>query len=261
MPDREDDLLAGLGGPRPLPPGLRQRLEHALQPGASDEELALGDDLSSRLEDALTDPLAAVLAGIDGPRPLPDATRARLEQRLRRRAGPPRWIGAAAAMVVVAGGVSAGLLSSSRGAPPTALHAERATPSTTSTSLGTRTQDEAGSAGSAVNVPAAAQGATPGSVQATPTGGVVKPQVAAVVPASGPTTGAIWVTVTGSGFAGARTVTFGGRPAVAFVVVSGTEIRAEAPPHPAGTVDVQVTSPSGTSPLVAADRFTYLARP
>ena len=88
MSDWDDDALAGLDGPRPLSPELRHRLEQALRSGAGaeDEELPLGDDLSARLEDVLTDPVGAALAGIDGPRPLPDATRVRLEEALRARA-------------------------------------------------------------------------------------------------------------------------------------------------------------------------------
>src|SRR5207247_6010955 len=38
---------------------------------------------------------------------------------------------------------------------------------------------------------------------------------------------------------------------------SATSITVTAPAGAAGTVDVQVTTPAGTSPITTADRFTY----
>ena len=262
MSDWEDDALAGIGGSRPLPPELRNRLEEALhsRAGEDDEELALDDDLASRLEDVLTDPVAAVLAGIDGPRPLPDATRARLEEALRARGRFPRWVGAAAAALIVIGGVTAGLSASSgtRGGPP--AQAGRTLHSRTPTSAASTSGGSAAGArgGATANAPLSAQ--APTAIVASPTGGVPRPQVAAIDPSAGPTAGGTWVIVTGSGFEGATAVTFGGTRALAFTVLSATQVRAEAPPNRAGTVDVQVADPSGTSPPVAADRFTYQAR-
>jgi hypothetical protein len=44
-------------------------------------------------------------------------------------------------------------------------------------------------------------------------------------------------------------------------VVSDTEITTTSPAHAAGTVDVTVTNPSGTSPTTANDHFTFAAPP
>ena len=41
-------------------------------------------------------------------------------------------------------------------------------------------------------------------------------------------------------------------------MLSDSQIVAIAPPLPAGTVDVRVTGPCGTSPVTAGDKFTYV---
>ncbi len=82
------------------------------------------------------------------------------------------------------------------------------------------------------------------------------PVVSSISPTSGPTTGGTTVTIIGSGFTGATSVTFGGTAAT-FTVNSSTSITATSPAHSAGTVDVIVTSPAGTSPNTTADNFTY----
>jgi len=82
------------------------------------------------------------------------------------------------------------------------------------------------------------------------------PVVSGVRPASGPATGGTTVTVTGANFAGATAVNFGGVAAGAFTVDSGNEISATAPAG-AGTVDVTVVTPYGTSATSSADRFRY----
>jgi len=84
------------------------------------------------------------------------------------------------------------------------------------------------------------------------------PAVSLVTPASGPTAGGTIVTILGSNFTGASAVTFGGTAATNFKVVSDTAVVATAPPHAAGTVDVTVTTPSGTSAQVTADHYTYV---
>jgi hypothetical protein len=78
------------------------------------------------------------------------------------------------------------------------------------------------------------------------------------VPNAGPTAGGTPVTISGSGFAEASEVTFGGTPAASFTVESATTITAVSPPHAAGTVDIRVTGPFGTSAAVPEDRFTFL---
>lgn len=88
----------------------------------------------------------------------------------------------------------------------------------------------------------------------TYTGG---PTVTAVNPKAGPITGGTAVTITGSGFTGATAVTFGGTAATTFTVTNDTTISATSPAHAAGTVDVRVTTPAGTSANTAADDFVY----
>ena len=72
------------------------------------------------------------------------------------------------------------------------------------------------------------------------------PAVTSVAPAAGPSSGGTPVTIAGSGFTGAMSVTFGGTPAT-FQVVSDSEIQATAPPG-SGTATVQVAA----GPSVAA---------
>ncbi len=87
------------------------------------------------------------------------------------------------------------------------------------------------------------------------------PSVSSVSPASGPVGGGTTVTIEGSGFGGATAVSFGATAATSFNVVSDTEIAATAPAEAAGTVDVVVTTPYGTSAKSAADDFSYVAAP
>src|SRR5262249_8094737 len=88
------------------------------------------------------------------------------------------------------------------------------------------------------------------------------PSVSGVSPGSGPTTVSTPVTITGTNFNGTTDVFFGDTPAVAFRILSDTEISALAPPPAApGPVDVKVTTFSGTSATSSADRFTYTEAP
>ena len=66
--------------------------------------------------------------------------------------------------------------------------------------------------------------------------------------------------VTGTGFSGASAVSFGSAPASAYTVNSSTQ---SAPPRRPGrrTVDITVTTPSGTSATSGADQFVYEAAP
>ena len=84
------------------------------------------------------------------------------------------------------------------------------------------------------------------------------PAVTQVTPATGPVS--TTVTVTGTSFTGATAVSFGTTPAT-FTPSStnpDTELAVTVPAG-SGTVDVTVTTPSGTSPAVPADEFTFLA--
>lgn len=81
------------------------------------------------------------------------------------------------------------------------------------------------------------------------------PAVASVAPATGSAEGGATVTITGTAFTGATAVRFGGVSATSFTVTSARSITAVAPPHAAGAVAVEVTTPNGTG--TGAGLFTY----
>ncbi len=83
--------------------------------------------------------------------------------------------------------------------------------------------------------------------------------VTSLSPTSGPTAGGNIVTINGTSLSGATTVTFGGDTCPNVTVISATQVTCTAPPHAAGTVDVIVTTPSGSSANTAADDYTYIA--
>jgi hypothetical protein len=84
------------------------------------------------------------------------------------------------------------------------------------------------------------------------------PVVTSVAPSSGPTSGGTVVTLMGTGFTGATTITFAGVPATSFAVTSSTQITAVTPAGGAGAAVVTVTTPGGTS---APDAFFFYAVP
>ena len=71
--------------------------------------------------------------------------------------------------------------------------------------------------------------------------------IAAVSPASGTVAGGAVVTITGSAFTGATTVTFGQTSAVMFEVVPAPTTPAPTPALAAGTSALSVTTPAGTT--------------
>jgi YVTN family beta-propeller protein len=81
------------------------------------------------------------------------------------------------------------------------------------------------------------------------------PTVTGISPTSGPAVGGTAVTITGTNFTGATSVSFGGM-AASFIVNSATSITATSPVG-TGAVDVVVTN-SSASATGAADRFTYI---
>jgi hypothetical protein len=81
------------------------------------------------------------------------------------------------------------------------------------------------------------------------------PGVTALAPASGYANRISTVGLTGVNLTAASKVTSGGA-AVTFVRVSDTQLTLTMPMHAAGTVEIKVTTPGGTS---AATTFTYLA--
>jgi hypothetical protein len=86
------------------------------------------------------------------------------------------------------------------------------------------------------------------------------PRLTAVSVTSGPAAGGTALTLTGTGFTGATGVSFGGA-AAAFTVVGDTSITVTSPSAPAGTVDIVVTGPGGSSTTGPVDQFTFVAAP
>jgi hypothetical protein len=81
------------------------------------------------------------------------------------------------------------------------------------------------------------------------------PQVTAISPVGGPTTGGTPVTITGHGFLLATGVTFGGSAAT-FQVVDDTTITGTAPAHAAGSAAVTVTTAGGSG---SGTSYRYVA--
>lgn len=88
---------------------------------------------------------------------------------------------------------------------------------------------------------------------------VTAPTVAKVSPPSGSTAGGTTVTLTGTGFTGTSSVTFGGTAGKSPKVVSATQISVVTPVHAAGQVDVRVVTNHGSSAVGAAAKFTFVA--
>jgi energy-converting hydrogenase Eha subunit A len=84
------------------------------------------------------------------------------------------------------------------------------------------------------------------------------PAVTAVSPSSG--VGGTAVTVTGTNLGGATSVNFAGQTASSITADSATSLTAMAP-NGSGTVDVTVTTPSGTSPATTGDQFGFTNGP
>jgi hypothetical protein len=87
------------------------------------------------------------------------------------------------------------------------------------------------------------------------------PTITSLDPSTSGTGGGTVVTITGTNLLNTTGVSFGGTPAASFYVVSDTVVSAVAPPLAAGTFDVTVTTPAGTSALGSADRFVYTPAP
>src|SRR5216684_3228830 len=86
---------------------------------------------------------------------------------------------------------------------------------------------------------------------------ISRPTVSNISPMNGPATGGTSVTITGSGFTRATSVSFGPTTTGNFKVDSDTQITVVSTAG-SGIVDVTVTTPSGTSATGTADLFTYI---
>jgi len=87
-----------------------------------------------------------------------------------------------------------------------------------------------------------------------------QPTVTVVAPFNGTVGGGTSVTITGTNFLGATSVTFGGQPATGVAVNgSGTTITATTPAHAEGPVDVVIIAPGGT--VTGPHLFTYVVLP
>ncbi|TAM83908.1 MAG: hypothetical protein EPN47_03605 [Acidobacteria bacterium] len=82
------------------------------------------------------------------------------------------------------------------------------------------------------------------------------PTVASVSPGSGGTAGGTVVAIAGSNFVSGATVSFGGSAASSVSFVSSTQLTATTPAHAAGSVNVMITNPDGTSAMLQGG-FTF----
>ena len=87
------------------------------------------------------------------------------------------------------------------------------------------------------------------------------PTITGLSAASGVIAGGTTVTLSGARLASATGVLFGTTPATSFVVNADGSVTAVSPAEPLGTVDVTVTSPSGTSATGSADQFAFVNPP
>ncbi|MGE3165737.1 MAG: IPT/TIG domain-containing protein, partial [Planctomycetota bacterium] len=85
------------------------------------------------------------------------------------------------------------------------------------------------------------------------------PTLVSIAPTSGSPLGGTVVTLTGTAFTAATSVTFGGTPAASVTFVSATTLDATTPAHAPGAVDVAVANANGSDTLTAA--FTFDAPP
>ncbi|GGP22624.1 IPT/TIG domain-containing protein [Silvimonas iriomotensis] len=87
------------------------------------------------------------------------------------------------------------------------------------------------------------------------------PTVTSLSQTSGPVSGGNTIVITGTNFSSTTGVQFGGTSASTFSAVSATSITVTVPAGAAGTVDVTVTTTSGTSTTGTADHYTYVTAP
>jgi large repetitive protein len=112
-----------------------------------------------------------------------------------------------------------------------------------------------------VNVSVTAIGGTSAAVSADDFTYLV-PTILLVATPTGSVDGGTRVRISGTGLGGATSVTFGGVPSPEFTVRhNGTLITAVAPAHSAGTVQIVVSTPGGTTGTSGSDNFNYVVVP
>lgn len=87
---------------------------------------------------------------------------------------------------------------------------------------------------------------------------VLLPVIDSLSPVYGPIAGGTTVTLIGSGFTGASSVTFQGVQATSVTVVSATEVTAVSPALAAGPAVIAVTTPQGSSDAPGIIDYTYI---
>jgi IPT/TIG domain len=85
------------------------------------------------------------------------------------------------------------------------------------------------------------------------------PSITSISPSSGLLGGATTVTISGINLAGATSINFGANAGTGINCSADGSTCTVFSPAGTGTVDVQVTTPAGTSPIVAGDRFSYVS--
>lgn len=105
----------------------------------------------------------------------------------------------------------------------------------------------------------AENGTTTRTYTVTVTRAAPAPTISTIMPEAGPISGGTEVTISGTGFTGTTSVTFGTATALDLVVDSDTQIRVTTPPGTRGPLDVAVTAPGGTE--TATNGFTYVEAP
>lgn len=103
------------------------------------------------------------------------------------------------------------------------------------------------------------QGTNTNTLTARMTINIPAPTLTSVSPNAGTSLGGASVTLTGTNFTDASSVTFDGLNATNLTVLNATTVTVDTPAHAAGTVDVVITTPSGTATLPAS--YTYQLPP
>lgn len=114
------------------------------------------------------------------------------------------------------------------------------------------------SGGGTVSVTVTGPGGTSGSGTTYTYVATLIPIITGLTPISGPLSGGNTVTISGSNFNGATAVTFAGKAATSFSLLSSTVINAIAPPGTAGVASVVVTTTAGSS---SGFNYTYIGPP